>query len=100
MATNVTGRDQAVAEREEILSHGILFHNVVGFLRDAVETITARQGQEGGGRLRQGASGEYSGTSLFRRAIYSLSAVTCRQRGAAVGHDQSGIHAAVLSMHP
>ena len=55
IATNVTGRDQPVAEGEEILSRGILFHNVVEFLRDAIETITARQGQEGGGRLRQGA---------------------------------------------
>ena len=55
MATNVAGRDQAVAEGEEILSHGILFHNVVEFLCDAIETITARQGLEGSGGLRQGA---------------------------------------------
>ena len=55
MATNVTGRDQAVAEGEEILSGGILFHNVVEFLCDAIETITAGQGLEGSGRLRQEA---------------------------------------------
>ena len=55
MATNVASRDQAVAKGEEILSHGILFHNVVEFLRDTVETITAGQGLEGSGGLRQGA---------------------------------------------
>ena len=55
MATNVAGRDQAVAEGEEILSRGIFFHNVVEFLRDAIETITAGQGLEGCGGLRQGA---------------------------------------------
>ena len=54
-ATKAAGRDQAVAEGEEMLSHGILFHNVVEFLCDAIETITAGQELEGRGRLRREA---------------------------------------------
>ena len=44
-----------LVEGEEMLSRGILFHNVVGFLCDAIETITAGQGLEGRGRLHQEA---------------------------------------------
>ena len=42
-ATKAAGRNQAVSEGEEMLSRGILFHNVVEFLCDAIETITAEE---------------------------------------------------------